>query len=180
MILWIVFLIVAGTVALIFNQLVHQRNLVEEAASGIDVQLKRRYDLVPNLVETVKGYRQHEQSLFEQVTKLRAQLMAAGSLDEKKPMENNFSRSLKSIFALAENYPDLKANQSFLDLQKSLVDIEDQLQMARRYYNGSVRNYNILAQSFPANVVAAIFGFKGASFFEIEYATERQTPDVKF
>ncbi|MFA5093913.1 MAG: LemA family protein [Candidatus Omnitrophota bacterium] len=162
-----------------YNLLIKQKNLMREAWSGIDVQLKRRADLIPNLVEAVKGYKQFERSTLENVTALRAKAAATGDIKEKVDSENAVSQALKSIFAVAEAYPDLKANKSFLDLHKNLVDIEDQLQMARRYYNGTVRDYSILTQSFPSSIVASVSGFGKADFFEIEYATERKTPEVK-
>jgi LemA protein len=161
-----------------YNLLIKQKNLMREAWSGIDVQLKRRADLIPNLVEAVKGYKQFESSTLENVTALRAKAAATGGIKEKADSENAVSQALKSIFAVAEAYPDLKANKSFLDLHKNLVDIEDHLQMARRYYNGTVRDYSILIQSFPSSIVASGFGFGKADFFEIEYATERKTPEV--
>ncbi len=164
----------------LYNQLVRQKNLMKEAESGIDVQLKRRHDLIPNLIETVKGYQRHEKTTLEEVVKLRTQLQCPVPMKDRPGLESQLSRSLKTIFALAESYPDLKANQNFLDLQKNLVEIEDQIQMARRYYNGTVRDYNVAVQQFPGNIVADKFGFKPAEFFEIEYATERKTPDVKF
>ena len=164
----------------IFNQLVRHRNLMKEAFSGIDVQLKRRHDLVPNLVETVKGYSRHEQGVLENVAKLRSQVQSADSVVQKGEKESELSRSIKTIFALAESYPDLKADKSFLSLQANLVEIEDQLQMARRYYNGTVRNYNVVVESFPSNLIAGQFQFHRADFFELEYATDRQTPDVRF
>ncbi|MFA5336654.1 MAG: LemA family protein [Candidatus Omnitrophota bacterium] len=175
-------LIFAGLVIwsiLTYNFLVKYRNLLKEAWSGIDVQLKRRADLIPNLVEAVKGYKQFERSTLENVTALRARASATEGIKEKADSENAISQALKSIFAVAEAYPELKANNSFLDLHKNLVEIEDQLQMARRYYNGTVRDYSILAQQFPSNLVANGFGFGKAEFFEIEYATERKTPEIK-
>ena len=162
-----------------YNLLVKCKNLVREAWSGIDVQLKRRADLIPNLVEAVKGYKQFERKTLEEVTALRSKSVAADGIQNKADSENAISRALKSIFAVVEAYPELKANQSFLDLHKNLVEIEDQLQMARRYYNGTVRDYNILSQSFPSNLIAGSFRFDKAEFFEIEYATERQVPEVK-
>ncbi|MFA5148239.1 MAG: LemA family protein [Candidatus Omnitrophota bacterium] len=175
-------LIAAGLVIwsiLTYNFLIKERNLLKEAWSGIDVQLKRRADLIPNLVEAVKGYKQFEKSTLENVTALRARASATEGIKEKADSENAISQALKSIFAVAEAYPELKANNSFLDLHKNLVEIEDQLQMARRYYNGTVRDYSILAQQFPSNLIANAFGFGKAEFFEIEYATERKTPEVK-
>ncbi|HOW42219.1 MAG TPA: LemA family protein [Candidatus Omnitrophota bacterium] len=166
--------------AVLYNHLVRDRMLVREAWSGIDVQLKRRHDLIPNIVESVKGYMGFEQKVLEDVTRLRSQLDTVVDQNDKARMENSLSRGLKSIFALAENYPDLKANKSFLELQNTLIAVEDELQLARRYYNGTVRNYNIMVESFPSAIVAMLFHFPPAAFFEIEYATERKTPDVKF
>jgi LemA protein len=165
-------------VALKFNGFVRDRNLVREAWSGIDVQLKRRHSVVPNLVRTVQGYAAHEKKLFEEVTARRASaLRATGPADRAEP-ENALSTDLRSLMAVAEAYPDLKADAGFLDLQQSLSRVEDQIQLARRYYNGSVRNYNTGIQSFPGNLVAGLFGFKPAEFFEIQCATERTPPDV--
>jgi LemA protein len=162
-----------------FNRFVRSRNLMREAWSGIDVQLKRRYDLVPALVETVKGYREHERGLFEDIAETRARCMSTESVREKGEAENALSRMIRSLFAVAEAYPDLKASQNFLDLQKSLTEIEDQIQFARRYYNGTVRDYNIRVESFPSMLIAKPCGFGRADFFEIEYATQREAPDVK-
>jgi LemA protein len=164
----------------IFNRLIRYRFLVGEAFSGIDVQLKRRHDLIPKIVDTVKGYAQYESKVLENITSMRSQLVSASAVGDKSKIENTLSQTLKSIFALAEAYPDLKANSSFLELQKTVSEIEDQIQMARRYYNGTVRDYNIMVASFPANLVASVFNFKSEEFFEIEYATERQVPDVDF
>ena len=164
---------------LVFNRFIRYRALMREAWSGMDVQLKRRHDLIPNIVEAVKGYMQHERRLLEEITNIRAKVIGLATVKEKGEAENSLSRTLKSIFAVAEAYPDLKANQSFLELQNSLTETEDQIQLARRYYNGTVRNNNILVESFPGNLVAQVFNFKPADFFEIEYATERQAPEVK-
>lgn len=172
--------VISVIIVFIFNRLIRYKTLMREAWSGIDVQLKRRHDLIPNIMEAVKGYMQHERNLFEQVASLRSRIASSATVKEKNETENTLSSALKTVFALAENYPELKANQSFLKLQTSLSETEDQIQLARRYYNGTVRNYNILAESFPSNLVAGVFGFKPAGFFEIEYATERQTPDIKF
>ncbi len=171
---------VAIIAVIIFNRLIRLRNLMQEAWSGIDVQLKRRYNLIPNIVETVKGYMQHERKVLEEVTSLRSKITDTSGIKESGEGENRLSKALKSIFALAEAYPDLKANQGFINLHKNLAEIEDQIQLARRYYNGTVRNYNISVESFPGNLVAQLFNFKKADFFEIEYATEREVPDVKF
>jgi len=168
---------VCALLAVLYNKLVRAKNRVREAWSGIDVQLKRRHDLIPNIIEAVKGYSSFERSVLEKVTKTRA--LAAGAR-ETSESENEISRGIKEIFAVAEAYPDLKANRSFLDLQKTLSEIENDLQHARRYYNGSVRDYNTLVQTFPTMIAAALFGFKPEEFFEIEYATERKAPDVDF
>jgi LemA protein len=153
-------------IALLFNRMVRDRNLLKEAWSGIDVQLKRRADLVPALVEVVKGYAGHEKKLFSDVAALRT---------PKEVVDG-----LKSVFALVENYPQLKADKNFLDLQKNLSGIEDDLQYARRYYNGCVRNYDTRIESFPNIILAKLFGFQEEKFFEVEYVTERTNPDVSF
>jgi LemA protein len=163
----------------IFNKLVRERNLVREGWSGIDVQLKRRTDLVPNLVETVKAYAAHERSLFEDVVKLRNASMTASTVKAQESAERDLSGALSRLIALKEAYPDLKANQNFLKLQEQLAEIEDQLQMARRYYNGSVRNLNIMIQSFPNVLIARPLGFKEEEFFQAEGA-DRATPQVAF
>ncbi len=165
---------------LIYNKLVRLRNMVEEGWSGIDVQLKRRANLIPNLMETVKGYMVHERQLLTEVTELRAKSLKEQSVGEKARLEGQISRSLASVFAVAEGYPDLKANQNFLSLQSELSDIEDQIQMARRYYNGTVRNLNIQVETFPSNMIAKKFNFTRAEFFEIEDPGERAVPEVKF
>ena len=171
---------VGGWLMLTYNGLVRLRNLVEEAWSGIDVQLKRRANLIPNLIETVKGYMTHERELLEKVTELRSKAMKAEKVGEKAQLEGALSRSLANIMAVAEGYPDLKANQNFLDLQGQLAKIEDEIQLARRYYNGTVRNLNIKIESFPSNIVANMFHFTKAEFFEIEDAADREVPKVKF
>jgi len=180
LILVLVLLAVTALVAVMFNRFVTLRNMMQEGLSGIDVQLKRRYDLIPNLIETVKGYMQHEKGVLEKVTQLRSSLMGSTNVGLKAEMENTLSQCLKTIFAVAENYPDLKANQGFLDLQKNLTEIEDQIQLSRRYYNGTARNYNIMVESFPSNLIAQAFNFKKADFFEVEAALERKVPLVKF
>jgi len=166
--------------AIMYNRFVRKRNILHEAWSGIDVQLKRRHDLIPNIIETVKGYVQHERSVLEEITSLRSRLAGPATVQEKGQLENSFSQALKSIFALAEAYPDLKANQNFIELQHTLADAEDQIQLARRYYNGAVRDYNTMVESFPGNLMARVFSFSKADFFEIELATEREVPGVKF
>jgi LemA protein len=164
----------------IYNKLVRLKNLVEEGWSGIDVQLKRRTNLIPNLIETVKGYMGHERDLLSKVTELRAQSMSARDVGEKGRVEGLLSRSLANVFAVAEGYPDLKASQNFSELQTQLSEIEEQIQLARRYYNGTVRNMNIQVESFPSNIVAGIFNFTKAEFFEIEDPADRAVPEVKF
>ncbi len=178
-VLGVIVLVVLWAVA-IFNKLVKNRNLVLEGWSGIDVQLKRRYDLIPNLVETVKGYAGHEREVLARVVELRNSAASAQTATEKAPIENMLTQTLRQLFALAEAYPDLKANQNFLDLQGQLSEIEEQIQFSRRYYNGTARDMNILVQSFPSNIIANSFGFKVADYFEIELATERETPKVEF
>ena len=159
-----------------YNQLVRNHNLVNEAWSGIDVQLQKRHELVPNLVTTVKGYVSHESGVFEEVTRIRGDRNA--SVPELAKQESALSRSLGKLFVLAEDYLDLKASEGFQQLHSSLVDIEDHLQFARRYYNGAVRDNNNLVESFPSNLVARTFKFSIAEFFEIEFASKRAAPDV--
>jgi LemA protein len=174
----VVILLIVGVM---YNRLVRQRNLLDEAWSGIDVQLKRRHNLIPNIVETVQGYMKYERKVFEEVTRLRSQLSEGNTtVQEKGKLENSITRTLKSIFALAEAYPDLKANQNFMELQNTLKETEEQIQLSRRYYNGAARNYNIMVQSFPNNIVASLFRFTKAEFFEIEEETDRETPAVTF
>lgn len=168
-----------GAVAL-YNGLVRKRNLVKEGWSGIDVQLKRRYDLIPNLIETVKGYGKHEKELFEKLAEARQAAITAKGVPEQGKAENALTSGIRSLFAVAENYPELKASQNFMELQKTLADVEDQIQMARRYYNGCVRDLNTAVQSFPAVLFAKSLGFGEAEFFEIETATEKQNPEVRF
>ena len=178
-ILAVVAVLLLGAVV-IYNKLVTNKNLVAEGWSGIDVQLKRRNDLIPNLIETVKGYMGHERGVLEKVTELRAQSLSAQGVGDKARVEGALGAALANLFAVAENYPDLKASQNFMELQKSLADIEDQIQLARRYYNGTARNYNILIQSFPSNLVADTFKFTPVEYFEIEEAAERAVPKVAF
>lgn len=180
-------LIVVGGIVLVlllwyvltYNGFIRLKNQADESWSGIDVQLKRRYDLIPNLVETVKGYAAHEKTTFENVTKARNVAMGAQSIEDKAKAENMLSGMLKSLFAVAENYPELKANQNFLDLQANLTEIENQLQMARRYYNAVVRDYNVMCESFPSLIIAGMGGFKKRAFFEIAEA-EKENVKVKF
>ena len=164
----------------LYNRFINLRNRVKEAFADIDVQLKRRYDLIPNLVEVVKGYASHEKGVFEKVTEARTRAMGAQSVHEKAEAENMLSQTLKSLFAVSENYPDLKASTNFLELQRELRDAEDKIQAARRFYNTVVMALNTGIESFPGNIVARIFSFKFQEFFEIEEAGQRETPQVKF
>jgi LemA protein len=178
---WIVVGIIAAiaiAAILIFNNLVRMRNVVREGWSGIDVQLRRRTDLVPNLVETVKGYAAHERGLFEDVAKNRAQSIAADNVGGQAAAEKALQGSLARLFAVAEAYPELKANKNFLELQQQLAEIEDQLQMARRYYNGAVRNLNIGIQSFPGVLLARPFGFHEEPFFELDDRSQAAAPQI--
>ena len=174
LVLWVVFT---------YNRLVVLRNRAKEAWADIDVQLKRRYDLIPNLVETVKGYATHEREVFEKVTAARARAISAeksGNPKEVAEAENFLSGTLKTLFAVVENYPDLKASTNFLELQRELRDTEDKVQAARRFYNTNVRDINIKIESFPANIVANIFRFAKMDFFEVEKPSAREVPKVNF
>lgn len=165
----------------IYNGLVKSRVRVDEAWSDITVQLKRRYDLIPNLVETVKGYAKHESGVFEKVTAARTAAMSADGIAQQAEAENQLAGTLKSLFAVAEAYPDLKANTNFLDLQTQVTDTEDKIQASRRFYNGNVRDYNIKIQVFPTNIFASMLGFTHRDFFEVENQAEVEKPvDVKF
>ena len=164
----------------LYNGLVKKRNMVQEGWSGIEVQLKRRANLIPNLVETVKGYVGHEKGVLEEVTKLRGQSLQGGAPAERSAVESALGGALGRLMAISEAYPDLKANQNFLSLQGSLSEVEEQIQLSRRYYNGTVRDLNIAIQSFPANLVADRFGFKEAEFFELENEADRAVPQVNF
>lgn len=180
---WIILIIVVAVILWIiavYNGLVTLKNRTDEAWSDIDVQLKRRYDLIPNLVNTVKGYATHERELFEKVTQARTQAMGAQSLDQKAQAENALSGTLKSLFAVAENYPQLKANENFLELQRELTDTEDKIQAARRFYNGNVRDFNIKIETFPDMVIAKQLGYAKREFFGLENAAEKEPVQVKF
>jgi len=178
LVLIILAILVAGIA--IYNRLVRLRNTVESSWSDIDVLLKKRYNLVDNLVETVKGYASHERKTLEGVTEARSMAMKAAGPVEKAKAENMFTSTLKSLFALSEAYPDLKANTNFLELQKQLVEIEDNIEYARRYYNAVVRDYNTMTESFPSNLIASQFGFKKAEFFELEMPEARERVKVDF
>jgi LemA protein len=181
-------LIVAAVVVLVpaiwlignYNGLVRLRNFCDEAWSGIDTELKRRYDLIPNLVETVKGYASHERETLERVVELRNRALAStGSPVSQAADENQLVGALRSLMAVAEAYPDLKASRNFLALQEELVNTEDRIQAARRFYNANVRDLNTRVEVFPSNVVALLFGFQKKEFFEIENAVERAAPQVR-
>ncbi|MDH3692231.1 MAG: LemA family protein [Gammaproteobacteria bacterium] len=178
--------LVAGLVAVVlwvvwtYNRFIKRRNQVKEAWSGIDVQLKRRYNLIPNLVEVVQGYAKHEKASLEAVTSLRIGSGKDESVAQRGTQESEISRVLRNLFAVAESYPDLKASTNFVDLQNNLDEIEQQIQYARRYYNGAVRKWNVLVESFPSNLIAGFFSFRLADFFEIEQASQRELPSVDF
>lgn len=183
--IWIILAIivlVAGIGVVLYNRLVKLRQMSEEGWSGIDVQLKRRANLIPNLVETVKGYASHEREALERVTELRAEIGKVSDSDVagRGRLEGMLSGAIGRLFAVAESYPDLKANQNFIELQKALQTVEDEIQMARRYYNGSVRNLNVAVESFPSSLVANQFGFAQRDYFEIEDAADRAVPKVLF
>lgn len=182
-----IWLIVLGVVVLlllwgvgIYNGLIRLLNLTKEGWSGIEVQLKRRSDLIPNLVETVKGYAAHEQGTFEAITKARAAATAAATPEDRAKAEGQISALVGRIVAIAEAYPELKANQNFLELQRELSNVEEQLNLSRRYYNGAARNYNTAIQTVPQNIVAGVTGFVAAEFFEIEDPADREAPKVSF
>lgn len=181
--------IIGGVVAVIilwgvftYNRFITFMNRVRESWADIDVQLKRRYDLIPNLVNAVKGYVAHERQTLEKVTEARTRAMQATSIGEHAKSENMLTEALKSLFAVAENYPDLKANQNFLELQRELSDTENKIQAARRFYNTNVRDLNTKIESFPPNIIANMFGFKQSEFFELEEgeAAARKPVDVAF
>jgi LemA protein len=183
---WVAYGILAAVliyVVIVFNRLVRQRNVVREAWSGIDVQLKRRTDLVPALVETVKGYATHERTLLEEVTKKRAMSLdaqAQGNVAQNAQATQQLGSAVGRLIAVAEAYPDLKANTNFLKLQEQLSEIEEQLQYARRYYNGAVRNLNISIQSFPELIIAKPLGFSESAFFELDDRAQGNNPSISF
>jgi len=179
-IFWFVLILIVLFIVIAYNSLIRKSQRVKEAWADIDVQLKRRYDLVPNLIEAVKGYMAHEKEVFEKVTEARTRAMGTTDSGEKIKAENQFTQTLKTLFAVAENYPDLKANQSFIELQKELVDTEDKIQAARRFYNANVRDYNIAIKVFPRNILAQTFHFKVEPLFEITEDVERKAVKVKF
>jgi len=183
--IWLVVAVVAAVAfyaVTIYNRLVRNRQMTEEGWSGIDVQLKRRADLIPNLVDTVKGYAGHEREVLEEVIRLRAEVgkVPPGEVAERGKLEGMLSGALGRLLAVAENYPDLKASANFLKLQEALSEVENEIQLARRYYNGAVRNLNVMVESFPSNLVAGQFGFAKREYFEIGDDADRKVPQVSF
>lgn len=183
MLTWIILAVIAALaiyVIVAFNRLVRTRQMGNEAWSGIDVQLKRRSDLIPNLLDAVKGYAAHERDALREVTELRgaARALPEGDVARRGQVEGALSLALGKLFALAENYPDLKASANFLELQQQLSELENEIQMARRYYNGAVRNLNVLVEQFPSNIVAGLFGFARRDYFELADAADRAVPQV--
>lgn len=179
LILIVLGLIVIASIA-IYNNLIQLRNRCENAWAQVDVQLRRRYDLIPNLVETVKGYAQHEREVFERVTEARTRALNASTIAEQGQAENQLTSALKSLLAVVENYPELKANQNFLLLQEELAGTESKIAFARQFYNDSVMKYNIRLQVFPSRLIAQWFGFKPKEYFEIEEAEAREPVKVSF
>ena len=176
----VLLILIAAWLVWTYNRFIRHKNNVREAWSGIDVQLKRRHNLIPNVIDTVKGYLGHEQGTLDSLTRLRTGADDGGSVSKIAQHESNLSRAIGGILTVAEGYPDLKANAGFLDLQQNLHETEEQVQLARRYYNGTVRDWNVLVESFPSNLIAGIFRFELAEYFEIELATERALPKVDF
>ncbi len=174
-----ILVLIALYMAGVFNKLVNARNKVQNQFSQIDVQLKRRADLIPNLVETVKGYAKHEENTLKEVIEMRNKAVNAGSVNEKIAANNELTGALNKLLAVAESYPDLKANENFKELQKDLKDTEDKISYARQFYNDSAMLYNNLVDMFPSNLVASIFKFKNFEYFKIE-ESEKETPKVKF
>lgn len=174
MAIWIIIgilLVGCFLIIILYNRLIQARNLNKEAFSNVDVALKQRYDLIPNLETVVKGYAQYEKNILKDVTKLR-NIKATEQIEDRAKMESNFTNDLKSLFAVIENYPDLKASQAFLEFQNNLVKVEETIECARRYYNGTTRNYNILIQKFPSNLLASMMKWEEKPFFEIDLATK--------
>lgn len=170
-ILWVIFA---------YNSLVTLQNRCEEAWADIDVQLKRRHNLIPNLVETAKAYASHEKDVFQNVTEARSKAVEAGDVKGQKQAENQLTDALKSLFAVSEDYPKLQASENFLELQKELRDTEDKIQAARRFYNNNVKELNIKTEKFPSNIIASLFGFEQKELFEVESLSEKETPELQF
>lgn len=181
MIIWIILGVLVLWCIVSYNGFVSRKNRVKEAWADIEVQLKRRYDLIPNLVNTVKGYANHESTAFEKVTEARSHAMQSGTLADQVKAEGELAGALKSLFAISEAYPDLKANANFIELQRELSDTENKIQAARRFYNGNVRDYNTALESFPGTILAKLFSFKSAELFDLPDADAAQQPvEVKF
>lgn len=181
--LYIILIIVVAIVIWLvgtFNGFVRRRNRAKEAWSDIDVQLKRRYNLIPNLINTVKGYATHEREVFEKVTEARTRAMQETGVEGKAQAENMLAGTLKTLFAVSENYPQLKASANFVELQRELTDTEDKVQASRRFYNSNVRDLNIKVESVPSNIVAKLFGIKKMELFELEETSQRENPKVEF
>jgi LemA protein len=176
LVILVIVVIIGGLLVSLYNKLAKQKVLIEEAESDIDTFLKQRYDMIPNLVEIVKGYAKHEKDTFEKVTEMRSKAMSAGSLEEKMKYEKELSGAITNLMAVAENYPELKANENFKELQTSLKELENSIQKSRRFYNGTVRDFNAMLAVFPNNLIAGIFGFKEMPFFE---ASEEEKENVK-
>lgn len=177
-ILIIIFLVIY--IASVYNKLVRERNKVKDQWSQIDVQLKRRVDLIPNLVETVKGYAKHEKDTFKEVVEARNKFNSAGSVQDEINANNQITQALNKLFALSEAYPELKANENFLSLQSDLRDVEEKISYARQFYNDTVLSYNNAVQLFPSNIVANLFGFNVMDFFKLDSEEERKAPKVQF
>jgi LemA protein len=174
------FLLILILFIVLYNGFVSKRNRVEESFSGIDIILKKRFDLIPNLIEAVKGYMSHEKETFSSIVNLRNQALNTNNPDERLKLDQKLNNAVGSVFALAESYPDLKANTNFLSLQSDLGEIETEIERSKRYYNGTVRDYNIAVESFPGNLIAGIFGFPKKDFLELKEQDQRQTPKVQF
>ena len=174
-----IILVIAGLLISLYNKLAKQKVLINEASADIETFLKQRYDMIPNLVEIVKGYAKHEKETFEKVTEMRTKAMSAGTLEEKMSYEKELSGAITQLFAVAENYPELKANENFKELQTSLKDLEDNIQKSRRFYNGTVRDFNSMIAVFPNNLVAGMFGYNDMPFFEAS-DEEKENVKIKF
>ena len=179
-ILIVILVIIILAIILLYNNLVQLKLKVKNAWAQIDTQLKRRFDLIPNLIDTVKGYMQHEENTLKDITELRNSFANSSSIDDKVDTNNKLNNALKSVFALAEAYPDLKANQNFLSLQQELSNVEDKIAYSRQFYNDTVQMYNTAIMSFPANILASLFGFKEQNFFTLDNETERQNVKIDF
>lgn len=174
------FLLIITFFIVLYNGFISKRNRVEEAFSGIDIILKKRFDLIPNLIEAVKGYMEHEKETFRSIVNLRNQALNTNNSDEKLKLDQQLNKSVGAVFALAESYPDLKANTNFLSLQSDLGEIETEIERSKRYYNGTVREYNIAVESFPGNLIAGIFGFPKKDYLELKEQDQRESPKVQF